>query len=64
MLKQLEAIKDNVRVNRRLGGGGGVGATSLLGLKGYVSLNKLVFKDSRESQTGFTVSLFSFFNRV
>ena len=38
--------------------------TTLLGLKGYVPLNKLIFKDSPESQTASTVSLFSVFNRV
>ena len=37
--------------------GGGGGSTPLLGLKGYVPLNKLVFKDSRESQTGYTILL-------
>ena len=36
---------------------GGGGGTPLLGLKGYVPLNKLVFKDSRESQTGYTILL-------
>ena len=36
---------------------GGGGSTHLLGLKGYVPLNKLVFKDSRESQTGYTILL-------
>ena len=37
--------------------GGGGGGTPLLGLKFYVPLNKLVFKDSRESQKGYTISL-------
>ena len=63
MLNQLEANKDKVRVNGRPSGGGG-GDTPLLSLKGYVPLNKLVFKDSRESQTASTISLFSVFNRV
>ena len=34
------------------------GGTPLHGLKGYVPLNKSVFKDSRESQKS-TISLFS-----
>ena len=66
MLSQLEVNGDNVLVNRRPGRGvcvcvcvwgGGEGGTPLLGLKGYVPLNKLVFKDSRESQTGYTILL-------
>ena len=59
---QLEANRDIVRVNRIPGGGG----TPLHGLKGYVPLNKSVFKDSRESQKStislFSVSFFFFFN--
>ena len=39
---------------------GGGGGTPLHGLKGYVPLNKSVFKDSRESQKS-TISLFSVF---
>ena len=54
VLNQLEANRDNVRVNRRPGG------TPLLVLKGYVRLNKLVFKDSRESQRS-TFSLLGVF---
>ena len=55
MLTQLEANRDNVQVDRRPGG------TPLLVLKGYVPLNKLVFKDSRESQKSSSISLFSVF---
>ena len=57
MLNQLKANGDNVRVNRIPGLGGGGGGTPLLGLKFYVPLNKLVFKDSRESQKGYTILL-------
>ena len=60
VLNQLEANRDNVRVYRRPGrGGGGGGVTPLPGLKGYVPLSKLVFKDSRKSQKS-TISLFRF----
>ena len=55
VLNQLEANRDNVRLNRRRGGGG----TPLPGLKGYVPLNKLVFKGSSESQKS-TISIFKF----
>ena len=57
VLNQLEANRDNVRVNRRPGGG--EGGTPLPSLKGYVPLNKLVFKDSSESQKSI-ISLFRF----
>ena len=40
------------------------GDTLLLGLQVYVPLKKMVFKDSRESQTGSTISLFSVFNKM
>ena len=61
MLNPLEANRDSVRVSRRPGVGGG-GGTPLPGpgLKGNVPLNKLVFKDSSESQKS-TISLLSFF---
>ena len=61
MLNPLEANRDSVRVSRRPGRGGG-GGTPLPGpgLKGNVPLNKLVFKDSSESQKS-TISLLSFF---
>ena len=65
MLNPLEANRDSVRVSRRPGRGGGGrggGGTPLPGpgLKGNVPLNKLVFKDSSESQKS-TISLLSFF---
>ena len=62
VLNPLEANRDSVRVIRRpgVGAGGGGGGTPLPGpgLKGNVPLNKLVFKNSSESQKS-TISLFS-----